>query len=136
MIRRPPRSTRTDTLFPYTTLFRSHLDAGVAGQRDQAVAGDAVEQGGADRRGVQRAVEDQEDVLARALAEQAGGSQRDAFAEPEPARLACDELAGPVVAAGPRTRVAPGKSLPAPPHPRGPPPHTTHPPPPPPTPPP
>src|SRR3546814_10912869 len=30
MIRRPPRSTRTDTLFPYTTLFRSRLD-GVAG---------------------------------------------------------------------------------------------------------
>src|SRR3546814_15422508 len=28
MIRRPPRSTRTDTLFPYTTLFRSrHADA-------------------------------------------------------------------------------------------------------------
>src|SRR3546814_8027219 len=28
MIRRPPRSNRTDTLFPYTTLFRSHaLDA-------------------------------------------------------------------------------------------------------------
>src|SRR3546814_7801878 len=24
MIRRPPRSTRTDTLFPYPTLFRSH----------------------------------------------------------------------------------------------------------------
>src|SRR3546814_11356197 len=24
MIRRPPESTRTDTLFPYTTLFRSH----------------------------------------------------------------------------------------------------------------
>src|SRR3546814_2409886 len=29
MIRRPPRSTRTDTLFPYTTLFRS---AGLAGR--------------------------------------------------------------------------------------------------------
>src|SRR3546814_4912422 len=31
MIRRPPRSTRTDTLFPYTTLFRStrgHHDGG------------------------------------------------------------------------------------------------------------
>src|SRR3546814_3777150 len=28
MIRRPPRATRTDTLFPYTTLFRSHLDVG------------------------------------------------------------------------------------------------------------
>src|SRR3546814_6364511 len=26
MIRRPPRSTRTDTLFPYTTLFRSYQD--------------------------------------------------------------------------------------------------------------
>src|SRR3546814_2369219 len=26
MLRRPPRSTRTDTLFPYTTLFRSFLD--------------------------------------------------------------------------------------------------------------
>src|SRR3546814_19273100 len=26
MIRLPPRSTRTDTLFPYTTLFRSHRD--------------------------------------------------------------------------------------------------------------
>src|SRR3546814_4985242 len=26
MIRRPPRSTRTDTLFPYTTLFRSSFD--------------------------------------------------------------------------------------------------------------
>src|SRR3546814_20464937 len=28
MIRRPPRSTRTDTLFPYTTLFRSHWQGG------------------------------------------------------------------------------------------------------------
>src|SRR3546814_7577078 len=30
MIRRPPRSTRTDTLFPYTTLFRSALDVDAA----------------------------------------------------------------------------------------------------------
>src|SRR3546814_16762875 len=30
MIRRPPRSTRTDTLFPYTTLFRSEAVAAVA----------------------------------------------------------------------------------------------------------
>src|SRR3546814_17757613 len=29
MIRRPPRSTRTDTLFPYTTLFRSFLGGAV-----------------------------------------------------------------------------------------------------------
>src|SRR3546814_1559073 len=33
MIRRPPRSTRTDTLFPYTTLFRS-------GWKEGAVIGD------------------------------------------------------------------------------------------------
>src|SRR3546814_4863630 len=29
MIRRPPRSTRTDTLFPYTTLFRSEVLADI-----------------------------------------------------------------------------------------------------------
>src|SRR3546814_6075569 len=29
MIRRPPRSTRTDTLFPYTTLFRSRQTSGL-----------------------------------------------------------------------------------------------------------
>src|SRR3546814_4379470 len=31
MIRRPPRSTRTDTLFPYTTLFRSLMPAPAKG---------------------------------------------------------------------------------------------------------
>src|SRR3546814_14872746 len=37
-IRRPPRSTRTDTLFPYTTLFRSWHGAGaVAGHRAPAL---------------------------------------------------------------------------------------------------
>src|SRR3546814_20094739 len=33
MIRRPPRSTRTDTLFPYTTLFRSDRAEGVRRSR-------------------------------------------------------------------------------------------------------
>src|SRR3546814_9471973 len=33
MIRRPPRSTRTDTLFPYTTLFRSVVPARARRQR-------------------------------------------------------------------------------------------------------
>src|SRR3546814_3329070 len=33
MIRRPPRSTRTDTLFPYTTLFRSSVSAWNADMR-------------------------------------------------------------------------------------------------------
>src|SRR3546814_3159545 len=32
MIRRPPRSTRTDTLFPYTTLFRSRRTLAAAGE--------------------------------------------------------------------------------------------------------
>src|SRR3546814_7005169 len=35
MIRRPPRSTRTDTLFPYTTLFRSLGLLGERCRRDQ-----------------------------------------------------------------------------------------------------
>src|SRR3546814_8398283 len=44
MIRRPPRSTRTDTLFPYTTLFRSHVSANHRhdpgrGRRRGAIAG-------------------------------------------------------------------------------------------------
>src|SRR3546814_9509806 len=44
MIRRPPRSTRTDTLFPYTTLFRSvqPLSAPGADQPAQAAARDAI----------------------------------------------------------------------------------------------
>src|SRR3546814_9551424 len=37
MIRRPPRSTRTDTLFPYTTLFRSEV-----GDQSGAFANDMV----------------------------------------------------------------------------------------------
>src|SRR3546814_2109666 len=43
MIRRPPRSTRTDTLFPYTTLFRS----AVGDQRDAVLQrfGDHVDRG-------------------------------------------------------------------------------------------
>src|SRR3546814_19248463 len=35
MIRRPPRSTRTDTLFPYTTLFRSRHRASGRVRRDR-----------------------------------------------------------------------------------------------------
>src|SRR3546814_4207409 len=35
MIRRPPRSTRTDTLFPYTTLFRSVLAGNAAIERSR-----------------------------------------------------------------------------------------------------
>src|SRR3546814_8235358 len=48
MIRRPPRSTRTDTLFPYTTLFRSRpsraiIDDEVRRQRTQQAQAGAVD---------------------------------------------------------------------------------------------
>src|SRR3546814_20948508 len=38
MLRRPPRSTRTDTLFPYTTLFRSQRPRRPRGRQAGAVA--------------------------------------------------------------------------------------------------
>src|SRR3546814_13495404 len=47
MIRRPPRSTRTDTLFPYTTLFRSQHERPEQQQRGaQAAARRAIRLGG------------------------------------------------------------------------------------------
>src|SRR3546814_19927251 len=39
MIRRPPRSTRTDTLFPYTTLFRSTTISAASGPGTRAKRG-------------------------------------------------------------------------------------------------
>src|SRR3546814_1431728 len=42
MIRRPPRSTRTDTLFPYTTLFRSSTRVSMADGFDLMVGYFAV----------------------------------------------------------------------------------------------
>src|SRR3546814_2062226 len=53
MIRRPPRSTRTDTLFPYTTLFRSPADA--PGRRRSARAAVALD-ARIDRGGLGRAL--------------------------------------------------------------------------------
>src|SRR3546814_9904927 len=41
MLRRPPRSTRTDTLLPYTTLFRSLAGRGRGLRRDRRSAGDS-----------------------------------------------------------------------------------------------
>src|SRR3546814_6823678 len=55
MIRRPPRSTRTDTLFPYTTLFRSA--ARDQGERDEEVQRDDA----ARRVGVHRGQEEAAD---------------------------------------------------------------------------
>src|SRR3546814_2248464 len=65
MIRRPPRSTRTDTLFPYTTLFRSAFraardgagarsgrarggqPAGIAERSGERLGGEGISQAGA-----------------------------------------------------------------------------------------
>src|SRR3546814_17460901 len=46
MIRRPPRSTRTDTLFPYTTLFRSREGTSVYGRTREAAGYDFAERSG------------------------------------------------------------------------------------------
>src|SRR3546814_2304552 len=79
MIRRPPRSTRTDTLFPYTTLFRSprqqRRDQGPAAAiglaRDAALPpGLAGQRGDLHRRGADRS-----DTSAR-TAEATNGSGR------------------------------------------------------------
>src|SRR3546814_14214237 len=53
MIRRPPRSTRTDTLFPYTTLFRSKAEQQELRRRqrrDPAVQHETIDIAGAVRR--------------------------------------------------------------------------------------
>src|SRR3546814_4372281 len=48
MLRRPPRSTRTDTLFPYTTLFRSLRQGRILHERRQEIIGPADHIGVAD----------------------------------------------------------------------------------------
>src|SRR3546814_6045377 len=69
MIRRPPRSTRTDTLFPYTTLFRS--DAAAVGRVDRGVHADhlaiQVEQRATRVAAVDRGVDLQEVVIGTGL---------------------------------------------------------------------
>src|SRR3546814_3724260 len=61
MIRQPPRATRTDTLFPYTTLFRSIAERGDgrarAHRRNGLIEIDHDADGNADRRPAQRKAE-------------------------------------------------------------------------------
>src|SRR3546814_9349322 len=56
MIRRPPRSTRTDTLFPYTTLFRSGPDSGAPGLKEELTS-DAKQLGNSAQRRVEEEAE-------------------------------------------------------------------------------
>src|SRR3546814_6613468 len=75
MIRRPPRSTRTDTLFPYPTLFRSH-DIGELLRVQQSPDGLDAELEGARRRHrllVQRTGGDLQVVRPQRLDHLAGG---------------------------------------------------------------
>src|SRR3546814_3324696 len=54
MRRRPPRSTRTDTLFPYTTLFRSGYEVGsgvVQGRQERQINTSVIERCPLDRCG-------------------------------------------------------------------------------------
>src|SRR3546814_4889009 len=73
MIRRPPRSTRTDTLFPYTTLFRSELLAILFRQRPRPDVGQPAPGIAAGRVVPQRLA-----VVRVGLVETAGVHQRDA----------------------------------------------------------
>src|SRR3546814_4654006 len=66
MIRRPPRSTRTDTLFPYTTLFRSVV-VDAAGGADLGVVAHAPQQAVGDARGAARAARDLAGALGYAV---------------------------------------------------------------------
>src|SRR3546814_8987895 len=129
MIRRPPRSTRTDTLFPYTTLFRSTgarqgwqkaevpLEEG-AGRRLEHQAGsqgaeDALGEAPAERRraGVNRAcLRGGAGAQDRLLA--AGRRPADSrCAPPRRRRSALCRLAGEVAAAGLRCFDTPAATL-------------------------
>src|SRR3546814_4506165 len=110
MIRRPPRSTRTDTLFPYTTLFRSSRHAhrqvvSVAIEDRSAVGGqrDALEPLGRTEGRVLVAAE-------RLHLDQAGGDRTEAHEEHEQR----DDETAPgsswSVGAGRRRRVAPRRA--------------------------
>src|SRR3546814_5665815 len=81
MIRRPPRSTRTDTLFPYTTLFRSArvlrtafvvLDRAGGGSRVLQLDIAVVEARAADRGEARSIVEHDEQIFDDAVAQAVG----------------------------------------------------------------
>src|SRR3546814_12953155 len=94
MIRRPPRSTRTDTLFPYTTLFRSsfRVQGGeVATPRDRK-AGEAFADGAGhgDRRRQLRTAHDGDADQVESIALERTQGGRDEVA----VDVAVDDLAG------------------------------------------
>src|SRR3546814_9907759 len=68
MLRRPPRSTRTDTLFPYTTLFRSAQAAeNLFEHRIDLAERPLADRGDDDEAQAHRLIHDQQLVVARPL---------------------------------------------------------------------
>src|SRR3546814_18188774 len=106
MTRRPPRSTRTDTLFPYTTLFRSRDREPIAGARGidlHLVEGALLEAGeGSDAERADRIAGRSRRVVADDEAAQRAGA-----ADLGPAHDGCDRAADRTVdgePAGPEER--------------------------------
>src|SRR3546814_20620460 len=108
MIRRPPRSTRTDTLFPYTTLFRS-LHARQRADR----AGDA----GAGDRDAETLSRYREDAFRGPIASafphrSRGGARAPAVAAAPAAGRKCDQICGDAAGRGRRSEESvSGKSV-------------------------
>src|SRR3546814_13599078 len=107
MIRRPPRSTRTDTLFPYTTLFRSAIDVvklgllvGAAPLRLQRP------DRGAEHGNRQTADEDSQRASVQARDRARLGAQHHRLGR-DLARLRRGEVGGVVLAPGPFLRATP-----------------------------
>src|SRR3546814_19963887 len=94
MIRRPPRSTRTDTLFPYTTLFRSKdpVTLGLCSQRElDALVATAAKKAGIKAPEDSRLEGDREALLEELSDERTaaagGGAAEDAEARSEEGRV-------------------------------------------------
>src|SRR3546814_20831933 len=100
MIRRPPRSTRTDTLFPYTTLFRSAGDLGLA----HAAGGGQLSRRGAGGAGLSGRLSHRAGTLALA----ARPRRLARPCRPRPSRVARPARLLP---GGPQRRLLPGTAL-------------------------
>src|SRR3546814_20455116 len=114
MIRRPPRSTRTDTLFPYTTLFRSGVAVGAVALREGG-------RGGQRQRGGEGVTEgtgqQRHGVLLRGLAPPTYGSGwwRMFPRTPAPPKVRCRIAATDAPARGHTPRRAHTRNAPTPP---------------------
>src|SRR3546814_13185316 len=118
MIRRPPRSTRTDTLLPYTTLFRSQAHLGMEPVVDarQRIF-ERCRRGVGEHRLVQREQPVVQRTGARPVIRGAGGgeigaqSRRDIGGDGDAARAAPPSTRQPQIGMADRKRAVEGKSV-------------------------